>query len=309
MLPAREDRYQRLGLRPSTNERSYVDPRQAPDPILCSQITCSVRDGSFLSVVIPAKNEAVSLPQLVDEVALVLRNLCSTNSQTLNGFEIIVVDDGSTDETQSVLTDLTAAYRELKGIALVRSTGQSGATLAGIHAARGNWIATLDADLQNDPADLARLWHALPGHDVALGWRERRQDTLCKRVVSFLANFGRNVLLGQSIHDTGCSTRIFPRAVAMRLPVFQGLHRFLGPFLVHEGCQIVQVPVNHRRRIYGRSHYHIWNRSLAVIVDLLGVVWLMRRAVRGRVLRTWRVDGSCLQEADSLRSPCVSNNA
>jgi dolichol-phosphate mannosyltransferase len=172
----------------------------------------------------------------------------------------------------------------LTGVSLSVGVGQSAAMVAGIRAARGNWIATLDADLQNDPADLVRLWNALPGHDVALGWRVNRQDPWSKRVLSRWANRVRNAVLDQSIRDTGCSVRIFPRSLALRLPLFHGVHRFLGPLLLREGCRLVQVPVWHRARPHGRSHYNLWNRSLQVVVDLVGVIWLMRRPLRYQVL-------------------------
>ena len=127
---------------------------------------------AVLSVVVPAKNEAACLPQLVDEIAGALRPLRDGGPRVrLDGFEILIVDDGSTDGTPAVLRGLAADYPELRAIVLADGVGQSSATMAGFRAARGGWIATLDADLQNDPADLVRLWEALPGHDVALGWR------------------------------------------------------------------------------------------------------------------------------------------
>jgi dolichol-phosphate mannosyltransferase len=242
---------------------------------------------SFLSVVIPARNEAPSLWQLIDETSSSLRGLCQRGDQALDGFEMIVVDDGSTDQTRSVLTDLIAIYPELRAITLAPGVGQSGALVAGIEAAVGNWIATMDGDLQNDPADLVRLWNALRGHDVALGWRRTRRDCWSKRMVSRLANCMRNLVLGQSVRDTGCSLRIFPRAVALRLPLFRGIHRFLGPLFLREGCRLVQVPVDHRSRPYGCSHYSLSNRSFDVLADLVGVAWLMRRPVRCRVVQSW----------------------
>jgi glycosyltransferase involved in cell wall biosynthesis len=247
---------------------------------------------SFLSVVVPSKNEAESLAQLVSEIAWALRRLCEDGGGPRRpaGFEIVIVDDASTDQTRWVLDDLALAYPELRGVSLAVGVGQSAATVAGIRAARGNWIATLDADLQNDPADLVRLWNALPGHDVALGWRVKRQDPWSRRVLSRAANRVRNSVLGQSIRDTGCSVRIFPRALALRLPMFHGVHRFLGPLLLREGCRLVQVPVRHRARPHGRSHYNLWNRSLQVVVDLIGVTWLMRRPLRYQVLPIPRWD-------------------
>jgi glycosyltransferase involved in cell wall biosynthesis len=234
---------------------------------------------SFLSVVVASKNEAASLAELIEEVTAALRPLCDGSARGLAEFEVIVVDDGSTDATQSVLKELALVYPELRGMLLAAGRGQSSATMAGIRAARGNWIATLDGDLQNDPADLVRLWQALPGHEIALGWRLERQSVWSRRVISRWANWMRNALLGQAIRDSGCSVRIFPRAVGLRLPVFDGVHRFLGPLLLRVGCRWVQVPVRDRPRRHGRSHYNLRNRSLQVIVDLFGIAWLLRRWV------------------------------
>jgi glycosyltransferase involved in cell wall biosynthesis len=293
--------------------------------------------GSFLSVVVPAKNEATGLPQLVGEIADALRPLCRGKVETeseagaceaeaasereeavacenpgrrLGGFEIVVVDDGSTDDTREVLRRLSVDYPELRPLILAVNVGQSAATAAGFWAARGDWIATLDADLQNDPADLVLLWESLPGHDVALGWRARRQDVWSKRVISRWANRVRNWVLGQSIRDTGCSVRIFPRELALRLPMFHGSHRFLGPLLLREGCRLIQTPVHHRARPHGQSHYNIWNRSLKVIVDLFGVAWLMRRPVRFQTVDAREVLGGPLgvelEGGTGSREPAVA---
>ena len=189
-------------------------------------------------------------------------------------------DDASSDETPHVLQDLCQTYPELQTIRLRHQTGQSGAIVAGFWASRGDWVGLLDADLQNPPAELARIWDELPGYDAALGWRVRREDTVARRLISRWANRVRNLLLRQQIRDTGCSVRIFPRSVALRLPAFNGMHRFFGTLLLREGCRVVQVPVEHRPRAHGRSHYHIWNRSLRVVIDLLGVVWLLARPTR-----------------------------
>jgi dolichol-phosphate mannosyltransferase len=242
------------------------------------------RYDSVLSVVVPAKNEALNLPQLMDETVRALRPLSKSGANGLVAFEVLVVDDASADETPRVLSELSDIYPELRWLRLAFSVGQSSAMIAGIRAARGNWIATLDADLQNNPADLIQLWNALPSHDVALGWRLTREDVVSKRVISRWANRVRNIVLGQAIHDTGCSVRIFPRTMALRLPIFDGMHRFMGPLLLREGCKLIQVPVGHRPRLQGCSHYNLWNRSLSVIVDLFGVAWLLRRPVCYRVI-------------------------
>jgi dolichol-phosphate mannosyltransferase len=280
-------------------------------------VSVGMRNGpSTLSVVVAAKNEAASLSQLAAEVQLALRSLCTRSARPhLDGFEIIVVDDGSTDRTRSILAELAGRYRELKVVTLAVSVGQTAATTAGIRAAKGSWIATLDADLQNDPADLVRLWDALPGHDAALGWRANRQDVWSKRAISRWANWARNAVLGQSIRDTGCSVRIFSRDVALRLPSFDGVHRFVGTLLLREGCRVIQVPVHHRRRSHGRSHYTLWNRSLRVVVDLLGVVWLMRRPVRYEVVQTndggleRRAQSSVLHRSSQKKQPLAAVRA
>ncbi len=236
----------------------------------------------MLSIIVPAKNESASLPQLVAEVAAAFRPLVDrgpTGPNPLDGFELLIVDDGSTDDSPRLLHRLAGEYPELRPLRLRTNAGQSSATGAGFRAARGAWVAILDADLQNDPADLARLWDLLPGHDAGLGWRTKREDKWSKRIISRWANRIRNWVLGQSVRDTGCAVRIFPREVALRLPMFHGVHRFYGPLLIRDGCKIVQMPCTHRPRPHGASHYNIWNRSVRVITDLFGVAWLMRRPV------------------------------
>lgn len=240
----------------------------------------------FLSIIVPAKNESAALPGLVKEIIEAFRPLVQRTDphlHQLDGFEIVIVDDGSEDASAQVLAELMGHYPELKVIRFDRNYGQSAATRAGFLSARGQWVAILDADLQNDPKDLARLWDLLPGYDAGLGWRIKRQDVWSKRLISKVANRVRDWVLGDSVRDTGCAVRIFPRAVALQFPMFHGMHRFYGPMLLRAGCKIVQMPCHHRPRAHGRSHYNIWNRSINVMIDLFGMAWLMRRPVRYRV--------------------------
>jgi dolichol-phosphate mannosyltransferase len=274
----------RVGL---TRRRSHEEGARHPFERLDDN-TADQGQLPVLSVIVPARNEAANLPQLIEEIVAALRPLRYSGTHGLSAFEIVVVDDASTDETSPVLVELSDIYPELRWLSLATSVGQSCAIAVGIRTARGIWIATLDADLQNDPADLVRLWKALPGYDCALGWRLTRQDVFSKRFISHWANQVRNAVLGQAIRDTGCSVRIFSRDMALRLPTFHGMHRFMGPLLLREGCKLIQVPVNHRPRQNGCSHYNLWNRSLCVIVDLLGVSWLLRRPARYQVLRRWQ---------------------
>ena len=248
-----------------------------------------------LSVVVPAKNEAASLPQLVEEIA----GRCGPCAR--RGGTGPPDGCGVRDRDRRRRLDrrdaagpaaLARTYPELRPLRLAGNVGQSAATAAGFRAARGDWVATLDADLQNDPADLAALWDgpARPRRRARAGGSSGRTSGRSGSI-SRWANRVRNAVLGQSIRDTGCSVRIFPRDVALRLPMFRGVHRFFGPLLLREGCRIVQVPVTHRPRPHGPSHYNFWNRSLRVVVDLFGVAWLMRRPVRYEVAGRSRPGG------------------
>jgi glycosyltransferase involved in cell wall biosynthesis len=274
MSSIRPDPSHRPGVpRGSLPRGAETTPGSTPEP----------RD-AFLSIIVPARNEAASLPDLVAQVTHAFRPLIGRSTgNRLDGFELIIIDDGSTDDSAQVLQQLTLAYPELRPLRFACNYGQSAATSAGFHHARGAWVAILDADLQNPPSELARAWDALPGHDAVLGWRIKREDVWSKRLISRAANRVRHWVLGDSVKDTGCAVRIFPRATALRFPMFHGAHRFYGPLLLRDGCHIAQIPVEHRPRVHGRSNYNLWNRSLNVMIDLLGVAWLMRRPVRYHV--------------------------
>ncbi len=230
-----------------------------------------------LSILIPAHDEAFGLARLLPEIQTVIAGW--KDAPTV---EIVVVDDGSSDETAAVVSRFAAIDNRFRCVSLVRQSGQSTALSAAISFAKGDWLATLDADGQNDPADIPLLWEeARHGHvQAVLGWRRNRQDNYRTRWVSRAANCIRNRVLGQTIIDTGCSTRLIKATAMLRLPRFEGWHRFLGPMLVASGAKLSQVPVNHRPRANGRSHYNWRNRGLRVVADLLGVAWLNRRMIK-----------------------------
>ena len=228
-----------------------------------------------LSVVVPVKNEQDNVEPLVREIAAAL----SGNTT----FEIIYVDDGSTDATQVRLQALKAEFPMLRVIRHRVSCGQSRAVTTGVNAARYEWIATLDGDGQNDPADIPALLAELanpaqPAHlELLAGWRARRNDTFLRRLSSKIANGVRSRMLRDNTPDTGCGLKLFARETFLQLPNFDHMHRFL-PALIHRaGWQTVSVPVNHRPRTAGISKYGMWNRLWVGIADLRGVAWLARR--------------------------------
>lgn len=227
-----------------------------------------------LSVLIPAHNESGSLGKLLGDLVLVLQRWFDDDR-----WEVIVVDDGSTDETFEIAARYADRIPNVRAVRLNCNYGQSSALAVAVDEACGKWLATLDADGQNDPADIPRLLSeaVATSADAVLGWRQNRQDIRKTRWISKVANRVRNAVLGQSIRDTGCSTRLVRASIMAGLPRFEGWHRFLGPMIAARGGSIVQLPVAHHAREHGRSHYHWRNRGLKVIVDLFGVAWFNRR--------------------------------
>ncbi|MDX5445309.1 MAG: glycosyltransferase family 2 protein [Zoogloeaceae bacterium] len=234
-------------------------------------------DQPALSVVIPAFNEVDNVAPLVDEVAAALAVLDQ-------GFEIIVVDDASTDGTAAVLRELSRAC--LRPVFHRFNCGQSAAVASGFRAARGEWVATLDGDGQNDPADLpAMLARAVAENaDCVTGVRRRRQDNLIRRISSRVANRFRDWITGDRVTDSGCGVRVVRRVALAEVPVFNGMHRFLPTLLRGQGFTVIEHPVNHRERRAGVSKYGVGNRLWRGIRDCFGVRWYLRRAVRARRL-------------------------
>ena len=233
----------------------------------------------LLSVVVPVRNEAPNIRPLIEEIS---RALASVDHQ------IVYVDDGSNDATAD---ELRAMQRELPTLAVRRhraSCGQSAAIITGIRAASGEWIATLDGDGQNDPADIPRLLsHAQadngPAPVLFAGHRTRRRDSRMKQVSSLVANRVRAGLLRDATPDTGCGLKLFRRAEFLELPQFDHMHRFLPALFIRAGGRVTSVPVNHRHRLRGRSNYGTFDRLFIGIVDLAGVAWLQRRWKRPQV--------------------------
>jgi dolichol-phosphate mannosyltransferase len=232
-----------------------------------------------LSVVIPVKNEADNVAPLVGEIRAALEGLIE--------YEILYVDDGSDDATGSEISRLAGTIPQVRLLRHSQNYGQSAAISTGVHAARGAWIATLDGDGQNDPADLPAMWRlarqASPSPPLLIaGYRERRRDSWSKRAASRIANAIRARLLGDRTPDTGCGLKLFPRSLFLDLPYFDHVHRFLPALVLREGGRVLSVPVNHRPRHKGKSKYGVFDRLGVGIIDLLGVMWLQRRAPRPR---------------------------
>jgi len=225
-----------------------------------------------LSVVVPVKDEAENAVPLAREIAQALAGV--------PGHEIIFVDDGSTDGTAARLTALRSEIPQLRVLRHGRNLGQSRAIRTGVMAARGEIIATLDGDGQNDPADLPKLLAALStDHGLAMvsGVRVKRKDTASRRMASKLGNGFRNWLLNDGAADTGCGIKVFRRDAYLALPYFDHQHRFLIALMRREGHGVGFMPVGHRPRTAGRSKYTNFGRMLVSINDLLGMRWLIRR--------------------------------
>ncbi len=228
----------------------------------------------LLSVVVPVRNEEDNIAPLIAEIRAALDGVVD--------YEIIYVNDGSTDSTPQKLAEIKQTCPQLRVIRHEKSCGQSTAVRSGVKAAKGDWIATLDGDGQNDPADIPKLIAALePGVEIVGGNRRHaRRDTWIKRISSVIANGVRSRMLRDSTPDTGCGLKLFSREVFLDLPYFDHMHRFLPALVIRRGGRVVSVPANHRPRERGVSNYGTLDRLMVGIVDLFGVMWLQRRAKR-----------------------------
>lgn len=223
-----------------------------------------------ISLVVPVFNEEGNIAKLHQEI----KSVCEENHYD---YEIILVDDGSTDRTGQILKTLSPA----KVIFFRRNFGQTAAMDAGIHAASGEYIITLDGDGQNDPHDIPKLVQALEagGLDVVSGWRKDRKDSFGKRLVSRVANFLRGILINDGIHDSGCSLKIYKKECFSNLRLYGEMHRFVPAILQIRGFKIGEIVVNHRPRVSGRTHYD-WRRSVKGLIDMISVWFWNKFAVR-----------------------------
>lgn len=230
-----------------------------------------------ISIVVPVYNEADNINSLIAEIVAAMGQA--------EAYEIIYVDDGSNDDTAAVLKQALQNIKALRVIRHQQSCGQSAAIYTGVKAANYPYIATLDGDGQNDPADIPRLYEVLIRQRkissnlwMVAGWRNKRHDSAWRLFSSKLANAVRSGLLGDNTPDTGCGLKVFLRNEFLGLPYFDHMHRFLPALILRAGGQVISEPVNHRARAHGYSKYGTLDRLWVGIVDILGVIWLQKRA-------------------------------
>jgi len=229
-----------------------------------------------LSLVIPAYNEEETIEECVREADQVLARLGKR-------YEILVVDDGSTDGTFGRLRALKGKVPALRAIRYRENRGQTAAMAAGFDNARGEIVVTIDADMQNDPTDIPRLLDKMNEWDVVCGVRQNRQDNFVRKTSSLIANSVRNRMTHERIHDVGCTLRAYRREYLRRIKLFEGMHRFLPTLLRLEGARIIEVPVRHRPRVKGKNKYGIGNRLFKGLRDLSAVRWMQARYIRYEV--------------------------
>lgn len=225
-----------------------------------------------ISVVVPVYNEEENLPILVLKLLEVLKGLRKT-------YEVIFVDDGSLDGSRKVLREMAARLASIRILRFKANRGLSAALIAGMREARGDILVTLDSDLQNDPADIPKLLQELDHYDMATGWRQKRDDPWLKRVSSKVGNTIRNQLSRENIQDSACTLRAFKRECIKDIWVFNGMHRFLSTLVKMKGYRIIEVPVAHHPRKFGKSKYNIRNRMVRSFVDLMVVKWMKHRRI------------------------------
>jgi glycosyltransferase involved in cell wall biosynthesis len=233
----------------------------------------------LISVVVPCYNEQDNLVPLVTTLADVLAPLNVP-------YEIVITDDRSKDDSWNILKKLAAENPRVRAQRLEKNSGQSAALWAGIQSARGRYVATLDADMQNDPRDLPKFLEAMKNADCVCGSRiekRREGDDFVRQLSSKIANGVRNWITQETVTDSGCCYRMFKRECAANLKFFKGMHRFLPTLFKIEGFTVAEIPVNHQHRLTGESKYGVWNRLFASSYDLFAVRWMQKRMFRFHV--------------------------
>jgi len=230
-------------------------------------------DTPVFSVVIPVYNEEESLPILIPSVVEAM-------GATGRSYEVLLIDDGSTDGSYATMLRLKKTHPQLRCIRFRANAGQTAAMSAGFARARGDVVITLDADLQNDPQDIHKLLKHLGEYDAVCGWRHKREDSAWKLVQSRIANWIRNKLSGENIVDTGCSLKAYKRECLRKLKLYNGLHRFLPTLIKMEGYKVAEVKVGHHPRRHGESKYGMLNRAIPAFLDLLAVRWMKKRQLK-----------------------------
>jgi dolichol-phosphate mannosyltransferase len=234
--------------------------------------TAKASSAPQLTLVAPVRNEQENLHALYRRVLEVFDGKLA--------FEFVLVDDGSTDRSIEIIRELASRDPRVRGVIFAKNCGQTAAMAAGIRAARAPLIATLDADMQNDPADLPAMLAVLPGHDAVVGYRMKRMDTTVRRWSSRIANRVRNRVTHDSVRDTGCSLKVFRAEAIQSIPLFEGMHRFLPTLLRYHGYDVIEHGVSHHPRIAGTSKYGLRNRAWRATKDLIAVSWMRTRAIR-----------------------------
>jgi dolichol-phosphate mannosyltransferase len=227
----------------------------------------------YISFVIPVYNEEENVPILFKELTAVAEKLDSA-------YEIIFVNDCSSDRSLEVIRELGGKHPVVRCVSFPENRGQSAALGAGFRAAAGEVVITMDADLQNDPADIPTLLKHFGEYDMINGWRRNRQDSLSKKISSRIGNFVRNRLTDEHINDTGCSLKVMRADMLKEIKMYRGLHRFLPTLMRLEGAKVIEVPVNHRHRQFGVSKYTNLRRGVEGFQDLMAVRWMIKRHVR-----------------------------
>jgi len=259
-----------------TSSPARPEKGQSPAPESEGDVSARVA----LSLVVPAFDEEDNLEPLFERVLAVFG--------AREDWELVLVDDGSRDRTPAIMRTLAARDPRVVAVFFRANCGQTAALAAGVRQARGRLVATLDADLQNDPAEVPRLIDALGDHDAIVGYRARRQDSFVRRASSRIANGIRNRISGDRIRDTGCSLKVFRSEALATVPWFEGMHRFLPTLLRYRGFRVAEVAVSHHPRHAGKSKYGISNRAWRAFKDLLAVRWMRGRMIRSEVREVLR---------------------